>query len=134
MIMLYGDTNTGKTTTLNDVFDKITKGMEPLPAKILLNAWLDFEVIFPYKGKMVAIYSAGDTLRDIKEAIRKYATQCDVLILAYSDKFKRDYKPDLFNLAWQLVEDVQRCVIYKTAANDADNAATCKNIIALIKA
>jgi hypothetical protein len=64
-----------------------------------------------------------------RNAIHKYATQCDVLILAYSEKFERDYKPALFDLARHLVGDVQEYVIHKEEANDADNALACKNII-----
>jgi hypothetical protein len=134
MIILAGMPNTGKSTTFNDVYDKITKGMEPLPAKIQLDSEIDFETFFSYKGKRVVIRSEGDTLYLIEEAIHRYAAQCDVLILAYSEKFKRDHKPALFDLARELAEDVQECVVRKTEASDADNAAACKSIIALIRA
>jgi hypothetical protein len=128
VIILSGEPKTGKSTTLNDVFDNIASRINPPPTKTPLDP-PDFEAIFPYKRKVVAIYSEGDLLYLIKDAIHKYATQCDVLILAYSDRFKRDYKPALFDLARELAGDVQECVIRKMEANDTDNAIACKNII-----
>lgn len=124
MIILSGEPRTGKSTTLNDVFAKITSRVNSPPTKIPLASWIDFEVTVLYKRKRVVIFSEGDTLSLIKDAIYRYATRYAVLILAYSDKFKRDYKPALFDLARQLVGDVQECVIHKTVANNADNVTT----------
>jgi hypothetical protein len=132
MIILSGDPGTGKTTTLNDVFVIIASEINPPPVKTPVGPGKDFEAAVLYKGKRVTIFSEGDTLYHIREAICKYAAQCDVLILAYSDKFKYDYKPGLFDLAQQMAGDVQQCVIQKNANNNADNAAACKDIIANI--
>jgi hypothetical protein len=132
MIILSGKPGTGKTTTLNDVFAIIASGINPPPVKTPVGPGNDFEAAVLYKGKRVAIFSAGDTLYRIREAICKYAAQCDVLILAYSDKFSCDYKPVLFDLAMQTAGNVQQCVIQKNTNNDADNAAACKDIIANI--
>jgi GTPase SAR1 family protein len=130
MIILSGAQNTGKTTTLHAVFTEIASGINPPPTKTPFGSRNDFEaIVFPYKGKTIAIFSAGDTLYEIEAAIQKYATQCDVLILAYSDKFRSDHKPKLFDLARQLVGNVQEYVIRKNEASDADNAAACKKII-----
>jgi hypothetical protein len=132
LIILSGKPNTGKTTTLNKVFDVLTKGMNPPPVKNLIEPGGDFESAFLYKGKRVAIFSHGDTLWRIREAICTYAAHCDVLILAYSDKHKYDHKPNLFNLAREKAGDVQECVITKgqkdTLAAAADDA-TCQVII-----
>jgi Cdc6-like AAA superfamily ATPase len=129
MIILNGEPHTGKTTTLHAVFEEIAKGINPPPAKTPFGDQDDFDAAVLYKEKRVAIFSAGDNLCFIKCAIYKYATQCDVLILAYSDRFERDHKREIFDFAWQLTEDVQECVIPKKRANDADNAAARKKII-----
>lgn len=90
IILLSGQPNTGKTTTLNDLYnDLIAKGASVHIVKLPLGGKSsnDFECVLKISGKLVAIYSMGDYIASCYEAIIKYA-YCDVLVLAYSDKFK----------------------------------------------
>jgi hypothetical protein len=87
IIILTGTGHSYKTTTLNLVYDALTQGMNPLPPKqpIQYGSPRDFECQFLYQGKPVAIFSLGDTLYRVIDAIIRYA-HVDVLILALSKK------------------------------------------------
>jgi len=83
IILLSGAPHSGKTTTLNMVYDQMTSGMSPLTVKTkLVGDPNDFECDFVYQGKQVAIFTMGDLLYCLTLAIIKYS-QMDVLILAH---------------------------------------------------
>lgn len=88
IVLLSGKPNTGKTTTLNLVYNSLLSSSAHIlqPRSILGSNPNDFECILSYTGKVVAIYSAGDLISDCYSAIVKYC-YCDTLVLAYSDKF-----------------------------------------------
>ncbi|OMG52081.1 hypothetical protein BJN45_15625 [Azonexus hydrophilus] len=91
IILLSGSPSSGKTTTINAVYDDlISKGAIVVQSKVQLggNA-ADFECIVKYNGKLVAMYSMGDYLIHCCFAAVRYAS-CDKLILAYNNKFKQD--------------------------------------------
>jgi nicotinamide riboside kinase len=128
IILLAGNDSTGKTTTINDVFDQITKGMTPPPVKTHIpdSCLYDFEATILYLEKKVAFFSLGDILYRVEEAIIKYS-HVDVLILAHNIG-----GPTKKWFADTIRKYPPHCVIDKTAANDADNARACKDIIAKI--
>ena len=91
IIALKGPGTTGKSTTLNLVYDDLIK----LGAKILVSKTVlgnpkhrDFECVLEYLSKKVAFYTMGDYSGYTIEAIDKYNKGlCDVLIIATNDKF-----------------------------------------------
>ncbi|MEJ2795170.1 hypothetical protein WAE56_17325 [Iodobacter sp. LRB] len=115
IILLCGDLNTGKTTTMNLVYsDLITKGATVVVPKVTVGGNpLDFECVLIYKGKLVAIFSMGDYLHECWSAAIKYA-YCDKLILAYSNKFER-------NLATVVGNCQNHVVVTKLSGNAAMN-------------
>ena len=88
IIILHGKHNSGKTTTFNDLYEKllangaiITNPKKELPAKD------DFECIINYKGKKVALFSLGDYMFAIGSAVGYYTkVECDILAIAHSMK------------------------------------------------
>jgi ABC-type branched-subunit amino acid transport system ATPase component len=117
IILLSGKQKTGKSTTFNLLYDKLTQnGTKNIISdkKVLGNPTeKDFECIVTYKGNHVALYSMGDFDLKCIEAIVKYS-HCDFLVLAYSEK--------------------QHCIIKKSIAkSDTDklkaNEEDCDEII-----
>jgi Flp pilus assembly CpaF family ATPase len=126
IILLAGNANTGKTTTLNLVYVDLAKQMKnpPPKKKIIGGSRNDFESSpLIYKGKKIAIFSMGDYQASFFEAVIKYCAIVDVLII-----------PCRTNNAWanRLVRIIQKysqhCLIQKTVNDKAD----CKKIIASI--
>jgi hypothetical protein len=95
IILLSGKPETGKSTTFNLLYDKLTQnGKRNIVSekKELGNPIdKDFECVVKYRGKTVALYSMGDFDLKCIEAIVKYA-HCDVLVLAYSEEHHRIIK------------------------------------------
>jgi tRNA uridine 5-carbamoylmethylation protein Kti12 len=130
VILLSGKIDTGKTTTLNLLYDEITdkgkkRGIIIKDKEKLLNKD-DFKCVLAYKNKKVAIYTLGDFLRTCTDAIIEYAN-LDILILAYSDKFER--KMDDFVRKFDY-----HCVIDKHTSKDKRlhdklNKKDCERII-----
>lgn len=115
IILLSGSPNSGKTTTMNVVYnDLISKGATVVQRKVQVggNA-ADFECIVKYKGKLVAMYSMGDYLIHCCFAAVRYAS-CDKLILAYNNKFKQD-------LAAVVASCKNHIVITKSPGNPASS-------------
>lgn len=106
------------------VYAQLTQGMSnPPPKQTIPNApATDFECTLSYKGKSVAIFSLGDTLYRIYEAIIKYSN-VDVLIIAHSQggNTKNSFPMTVGSYP-------QHCVIHKTNSNAND----CQNIISHI--
>ncbi|MDW5419272.1 hypothetical protein R6242_22115 [Iodobacter sp. CM08] len=75
MILLFGDPNSGKTTTMNLVYsDLIAKGATVVEPKMQVGGNpLDFECVLKYQEKLIAIFSMGDYLHECYSAIIKYA-------------------------------------------------------------
>lgn len=84
----------GKTTTLNKVYDTISPNeTDIIQKKNQLGAEVnDFECIVKYNEKNVAFFTMGDYSRYLIEAFKKYNNNCDVLVCACNDRFKRPYK------------------------------------------
>jgi len=121
IILLSGKPNTGKTTTLNLLYDKITEnGRKNIIAgkKVLGNpASNDFKCVVKYNSKEAAIYSMGDYYGAFIEPLIEYANR-DVLVLAYNEQFAK--KLD------KMIEKYDyHCVIRKSSSNEND----CEKII-----
>jgi GTPase Era involved in 16S rRNA processing len=110
---LSGRPNTGKTTALNLLYKKIT-GKEPDD--------FNSEHIVKHKGKKIAIVLDGDVYQWCIRSIIKYAN-CDVLVLAYSDKFSRSLK--------KIVSEFKEYhhVVNKRCISDSDNERVCTEIM-----
>ena len=95
IILLSGKQKTGKSTTFNLLYDKLTqngkKNIVSDKKELGHPEDKDFECVVKYRGKRVALYSMGDFDLKCVEAIVKYA-HCDVLILAYSEAVHRIIK------------------------------------------
>ncbi|MDD2524072.1 MAG: zeta toxin family protein [Endomicrobiaceae bacterium] len=120
IILLSGKPHTGKTSTLNIVFDQL----KPNTPKISLDGD-DFKCVFQHTNKKgitknIAIYSIGDFIRNCIEAIIEYSgLNVDILILAYSDKRKK------LNLHHMINKFQQHTVVTKTV-NTQDNSIANK--------
>lgn len=93
--MLSGKSNCGKTTTLNNVYDFINPTKENIiSAKSKLGGDIkDFECVIEYNGKTVAFFTMGDYSSFLLKAFEKYdKKQCDFLICACNNRFKRPYQ------------------------------------------
>lgn len=88
IVILHGKHNCGKTTTFNLLYDElIARGAEIIVPKKDLPARKDFECILKYKEKKVALFSLGDYMFAIGNAVGYYTkADCDVLIVAHSLK------------------------------------------------
>jgi tRNA uridine 5-carbamoylmethylation protein Kti12 len=131
IILLSGKLHSGKTMAL----DKLYKMLMSFDARDITGNYdyddkddpSEFDHVIECKGKTVAIRVDGDTYQCCIDAIVRYAV-CDVLVLAYSDKF-----------SWSLAELVEKhasqCdhkVIRKKEACYSDNTRVCDEIIALL--
>lgn len=110
IIALDGKSNSGKTTTLTDVFKNIAPKGTPQNKGISSN---DFEAVFLYKNKKIALCTGGDTIKYINERIEKYNKQkVDILIIAHNNG--KQYAPEKLFLA----DEIQ--IIHKTSNNQND--------------
>lgn len=91
IIMLIGRHKSGKTQTINDIFDAVKSPQDiktPLPNTGNPN---DFEAEIIYNRKKIGFYSAGDTHDDVERAIDTYSQHnCDILVCANS--FERSHQ------------------------------------------
>ena len=126
IILLSGQPNTGKTTVFNDLYTTlVSSGASVHTGKTSVGGNpLDFECILSVTVtgvvKSVAIYSMGDYHESVYHAIIKYS-HCDVLVLAYSDKFVR-------NIASFVSSLPHHVVVSKTSNNSADVATIVSHI------
>ena len=125
IILLVGPPSTGKTTTLNDLYALLVKGLpnKPQITRIPDNKSRDFECVIPYQGKKVAIFSMGDKEYRNYEAIIKYCGIVDVLILAHSTDGSGKMR---------LPTSVATCPQHHLIPKTTDNAADCQSIISKI--
>jgi len=84
IIILAGNQGTGKSPTMEILYNFLTHDMKNKPIQNPINdSKKDFHCVFEYKEKKVAIYSAGDTLILLFMAIFIYR-DVDCLILPFS--------------------------------------------------
>lgn len=89
VIMLSGYGSSGKTTTLNMVYDELIRlgATVVRPKSGLGTDPKDFECVLNYRHKNVAIFTMGDYYIETIHAMSYYeGMSCDVLIVANSNK------------------------------------------------
>jgi hypothetical protein len=122
--MLTGKAQSGKTTTLNRLYDKITDNGSKniLVRKSVLGnpAVNDFKCVVSYRDKKVAIYTMGDYRSVFEEAMIEFADR-DVLVLAYNDNFSKRLEKFIGNLR-------HFRVIQKSESNENDLEAILSEI------
>jgi tRNA uridine 5-carbamoylmethylation protein Kti12 len=131
IILLSGRPSSGKSTTLNLLYDKLMEsGKCSVISEKTPRDSFDFECVLSYNNKTVAIYTSGDVYQWCVEAIVKYAN-CDVLVLAYSNKFARSLEK---------IVKTTKCKYYhshhvskKQRATDSDNEKVCAEILEQIQ-
>lgn len=80
IICIKGNCDTGKTTTVHKIYEKIT-GKECGDG--------DIEVVVIYKGKKIALISAGDPGQRVFEKVKSYVEGGDVDIIIFCARTKR---------------------------------------------
>jgi len=83
VIILEGPKSSGKTTTLQMLYAVLLSKNAKTRCPLSLVGDKDFEVVFAYRDKKVAIFSQGDITKNCKEVITKYTNSADVLIMAH---------------------------------------------------
>lgn len=111
IIVLYGPSGSKNSTTIEQVFDRFQSNKNGI-FPIEFGFPNDFETIFQYKNKRIGIYSFGETQYRIKDAIERYATKCDILLIAYNTAFKQ--------IPRQLFRAEQISVIKSTDTEDCE--------------
>ncbi len=124
IIVVYGDSNTGKTTVIDQVYRKLIDlgAQEKIPRKEDLSG--DFETVLSCGKKIIAFYSCGDYKSYVDDQVEKYK-EYDILITAYNKKFATIGWVWLANS--EIIEKVE-----KYQANDADNMKALNDILSRI--
>lgn len=132
IIVLNGGTSTGKTTTMGVVFVALhmNGGKVNNFTALKTPSGMDFDADFdyPHEGKplKVAIYSKGDSLTDCNNAISKYSSTMDILIIAYSKQ------TPLTIPAGDILVPVQKTFVSSKTSEVQANANDGYQIISLI--
>ncbi|MDR1802478.1 MAG: hypothetical protein LBQ94_02625 [Treponema sp.] len=124
IIIIAGDSHTGKSTTISKNFRDWLLRQNAKETEKTLEDHIEYEGVFQYKGKTIALHSRGDVYRLIVFAIVKY-THLDVLVLAGNTS-----KKYIANLVEKIRANENHCVISKKEATDKDNSDVCNEIIA----
>ena len=87
IIVIYGDSNVGKTTVINEIYDDLVKnGASIKNAKSQQGGNpKDFDAELNYNGKNIALMSMGDIVGRVTDIVLKYKLS-DVLITAYNTR------------------------------------------------
>lgn len=122
-IMLLGDSNTGKTTTLNLICKQLlNKGATFFESRKQLEGdQADFCCILLHNEKKTAIFSLGDYSNKITCAMFFYEImECDYLIIACNSSFSRPIKK---------MDKASDIIISKKEATDFDNERCANEIL-----
>lgn len=122
VVILYGSSNSGKTTTIRKVFEKLEGSASNISESAISNGSKgDFEADFYYQNNHIGIFSAGDKKKMVVGAIEKYHDMnVEIFIIAYNNKF--------FTLPWQFLRASEIIIVEKTSDNEKD----CDSIISKI--
>lgn len=121
LILLSGKQNSGKTKTLNMLYNEIINlGGIIIDKKEILRSKDDFKCTFSYNNIKIAIFTMGDVLKECIKAIIEYSNQ-DILVLAYSNIFTK------INLDEMARRFDYHFVIKKTVSEKKDHFITNKN-------
>lgn len=91
IIALRGGNSSGKSTTLNLVYDELVNklGAQIQTPKTVIGdpKFNDFECVVTYLSQTIAFYTMGDYSKLTINAIMKYSPTADMMILATNDRF-----------------------------------------------
>lgn len=126
IVVLYGASHTGKTTTIVDVYNTINPYKTSPTRKQVGKNKLDFEDIVNYKGHTIAFLSAGDNRDTVGNAVDRFnLAKCDIMITAYNSGIA-------FLRSTFLSKSKQIIKVEKFTANNADNLRAMNEILSLI--
>jgi tRNA uridine 5-carbamoylmethylation protein Kti12 len=126
IIIVTGVGKIGKSTTLAKDLRCWLKDQKAKEIKVLEDGTVDYEGVFEYKGKTIAIHSCGDQYYLVVFAIARHANK-DILVLTGNT--------DIQSIA-KLVEVIKEnknnphCILKKEKATDPDNKRVLDEIIA----
>ena len=132
VIMLSGPVSSGKTTTINMVYDELIKTAKPIIQRPVSEKIKDFEAVVDYKNargvrQKVALASMGDYSIEVIHYMSFYEGMgCEVLICAC-----RDYFSNPFRRLNKRYKETHK-IIKKNAPTDDDNKKAMCKIIAHI--
>lgn len=131
IIVVYGISNVGKTTVINDIYDNLIKnGAVVKTPKTQQGKYPnDFDAEVTYNGRDVALMSMGDLGTPVAAIIRKYQ-HSDVLVTAYNANLAT-LKSDWLKCTDQIL------VVRKMSSSNAsciqtDNNLFVQHVMALI--
>jgi len=135
IILVSGKSNSGKTTALGKLYDSlISFGACDITGNYDYDDedCSEFDHVVEWKDKTIAIRFDGDVYQWCIDAIVRYAA-CDVLVLAYSDKFACSLVELVEKYASQCGHKVVRTKKVDTQeARENDNQRVCDEIIDLL--
>lgn len=113
IILLAGNANVGKTSTMNIVYNRLIqegaildKGTPPEQSE---KKKKDFECVLLYKGQKVAVHSEGDFENECVEAIERFRDRADVLVLACRKRMRAKLEERIKKIPWS-VKLLKRCL------------------------
>lgn len=92
IILLFGTTNCGKTSTIKAVYDSLKSHSDIIKYEEIGNADGDICSVLKYHGALIAICSMGDYSNFVCDRIKEYDQMgCSIFICACNDKFVRPF-------------------------------------------
>lgn len=134
IITLRGDSNRGKTTTINIVYNDvldIKNGGISTNKQQEGNEKDDFSDIVLFKGQRIAFFSTGDSYGITKTAVEKFnSLKVDILVIVINNKFVKSLRM-IQKFANNIID--KNVVHTKLAADELiSNSADAKLIFTLI--
>ena len=127
IILIAGDSKTGKSTTVSKNVRDWLLGNGAEEKEVTLHGRIEYEGVFQYKDKKIALQSRGDAYYLLVFAIVKY-THLDVLVLIGNTSVVAIAK-----LVEQINANKDHHVFVKKAATNNDNSDVCDKITNEIK-
>lgn len=126
IIVVYGDSGTGKTTVINDVYNHLLHNGAAVknPRKQVGANSMDFEAVLNYKNQNIAFMSMGDYVQAASNAIVTFQSE-DAVIIAYNTRHSTLKSEWLKNTS-------EIYIVRKSIASNADNTFVEQRVISLI--
>ena len=126
IIVVYGNSGTGKTTVINDVYNNLLHNGAAVknPRKQVGANSMDFEAVLNYQSKNIAFMSMGDYVEAAAKAVVAHQSE-DVLVIAYNTRHSTLKSEWLKNTSGIYI-------IRKSSASNADNTFVEQQVINLI--
>lgn len=126
ILVVYGESGTGKTTVINEIYDALMKNgaVVKVTKKKQGASPFDFSGVLDYKGKTIAFLSMGDYRKDVDDFVEKYK-KYDVFITALNKNFS------CIGSCWLKNSNII-CKFDKSSPTNNDNALVRKSVISKI--